>query len=332
MPNMKQFQPGQKFIVISVIGGFVIGLGGGYALWEYPEYLLLETVPRIESPAAPVEPLVADNVPEIQPSQFESLVIRANEATDSGDYAAAVELLMLAELSAVVAKEMEAVDYLLGKAVNLRVSQLRQAQKLAEIDTLYESVTLAMPERAEFYLRLAEHRMDMDNDQGALPVLAQIENHHQWGGRARELIATITSPEVAVSLADVPLSRSRNQFVVTASLDGQREVRLLIDTGASVTIVTPAILESLGYVLGSRTGKFATANGEVDAPLVGIQSLTVGGQVVSPITVGAISLSRRTASFDGLLGMNFLQKFEFSLDQQRSVLELHFRRYEGDVQ
>ena len=332
MPNMKQFQPGQKFIVISVIGGFVIGLGGGYALWEYPEYLLLETVPRIESPAAPVEPLVADNEPEIQPSQFESLVIRANEATDSGDYAAAVELLMLAELSAVVAKEMEAVDYLLGKAVNLRVSQLRQAQKLAEIDTLYESVTLAMPERAEFYLRLAEHRMVMDNDQGALPVLAQIENHHQWGGRARELIATITSPEVAVSLADVPLSRSRNQFVVTASLDGQREVRLLIDTGASVTIVTPAILESLGYVLGSRTGKFATANGEVDAPLVGIQSLTVGGQVVSPITVGAISLSRRTASFDGLLGMNFLQKFEFSLDQQRSVLELHFRRYEGDVQ
>ena len=36
-------------------------------------------------------------------------------------------------------------------------------------------------------------------------------------------------------LANVPLSRSRNQFVVTASLDGQREVRLLIDTGASVT-------------------------------------------------------------------------------------------------
>ena len=72
-----------------------------------------------------------------------------------------------------------------------------------------------------------------------------------------------------------------------------------------------------------------TANGEVDAPLIRIQSLTVGGQVVSPITVGAISFSRSAASFDGLLGMNFLQKFEFSLDQQRSVLELHFRRDGG---
>lgn len=329
---MKQFQSGRQLNIISVIGGFVIGLSAGYALWKDPEYLLPETVPGIESPAVPVEPAVADNAPEVKPGQFESLVIRANEATDSGDYAAAVQLLMLADLFAVAAEEMEAVVYLLGKAVNLRVSQLRQAQKLAEIDTLYESVTLAMPERAEFYLQLAEHRMAMDNDQGALPVLAQIENHHQWGGRARELIASITAPELAMPLADAPLSRSSNQFVVTATLDGQREVRLLIDTGASVTIVTPAILESMGYVLGSRTGRFATANGEVDAPLVAIQSLTVGGEVVSPITVGAIKLSRRTDSFDGLLGMNFLQRFEFSLDQQRSVLELHLRRDEGDVQ
>ena len=329
---MKQFQSGRQLNIISVIGGFVIGLSAGYALWKDPEYLLPETVPGIESPAVPVEPALADNAPEVKPGQFESLVIRANEATDSGDYAAAVQLLMLADLFAVAAEEMEAVVYLLGKAVNLRVSQLRQAQKLAEIDTLYESVTLAMPERAEFYLQLAEHRMAMDNDQGALPVLAQIENHHQWGGRARELIASITAPELAMPLADAPLSRSSNQFVVTATLDGQREVRLLIDTGASVTIVTPAILESMGYVLGSRTGRFATANGEVDAPLVAIQSLTVGGEVVSPITVGAIKLSRRTDSFDGLLGMNFLQRFEFSLDQQRSVLELHLRRDEGDVQ
>ena len=329
---MKQFQSGRQLNIISVIGGFVIGLSAGYALWKDPEYLLPETVPGIESPAVPVEPALADNAPEVKPGQFESLVIRANEATDSGDYAAAVQLLMLADLFAVAAEEMEAVVYLLGKAVNLRVSQLRQAQKLAEIDTLYESVTLAMPERAEFYLQLAEHRMAMDNDQGALPVLAQIENHHQWGGRARELIASITAPELAMPLADAPLSRSSNQFVVTATLDGQREVRLLIDTGASVTIVRPAILESMGYVLGSRTGRFATANGEVDAPLVAIQSLTVGGEVVSPITVGAIKLSRRTDSFDGLLGMNFLQRFEFSLDQQRSVLELHLRRDEGDVQ
>ena len=81
---------------------------------------------------------------------------------------------------------------------------------MAEIDTLNESLTLAMPERAEFYLRLAEHRMVMGNNQGALPVLAQIANHHQWGEHARELIVAITAPELAMPLADVPLSCSHN--------------------------------------------------------------------------------------------------------------------------
>jgi hypothetical protein len=51
MPNMKQFQSGQQFIVIRVIGWFVIGLTAGYAFWKDPEYLLPETAPRIESPA-----------------------------------------------------------------------------------------------------------------------------------------------------------------------------------------------------------------------------------------------------------------------------------------
>ncbi len=264
-------------------------------------------------------------------SEFEDLIIRANQATDSGNHAAAIDLLMLADLSAVSAQEIEEATYLLGEAVNRRVAQLGKAQRMAEVDVLYESLTLAMPEQAEFYLRLAEHRIDMDNKQGALPVLAQIENHHQWGARARELIAMITAPEPGTLLASVPLARSGNQFIVTASLDGQHEIRLLIDTGASMTIVAPQVLEDLGYVLGGQIGRFSTANGEVDAPLIGIQSLAVGDQVVSPVTVGAIALSGRGEPVDGLLGMNFLQKFKFSLDQQRSVLELHQRRDEGDV-
>jgi len=330
MPNMKQFQSGRTLIVTSVLM-FLIGLGAGYALWRYPANPLLETAPGPEAPTTSVEATLVDNPPVVQPSEFEALVILAKKATGSGNYAAAIDLLMLADLSAVSAKELEEAAYLLSEAVSLRVPQLRQAQRVAEIDALYESLTLAMPERAEFYLRLAEHRMDMGNDQGALPVLAQIENHHQWGGRARELIAVITAPEPGTVLANVPLSRSGNQFIVTASLDGRREIRLLIDTGASVTIVAPKVLEGLGYNLGGQKGRFSTANGEVDAPLVGVQSLAVGEQLVSPITVGAIALSRPVEPVDGLLGMDFLQKFEFSLDQRRGVLELRYRRDDKGV-
>jgi hypothetical protein len=153
---------------------------------------------------------VADDAPAVELSEFEFQVIRASEARGLGNYAEAINQLMLADLSAVSAQEIEKAAYMLNKVVNLQVSQLRQTQRVADIDALFESLTLAMPERAEFYPRLAEHRMDMGNNQGALSGLAQIENHHQWGEHARELIAMITARESETSLANVPLSRSGN--------------------------------------------------------------------------------------------------------------------------
>ena len=72
---------------------------------------------------------------------------------------------------------------LLSKASNSRASHLRQAQQIAQTNGLYESLTLtlAMLGRVGFYLQLVEHGMEMGNEQGALLVLVQIENHHQCG-------------------------------------------------------------------------------------------------------------------------------------------------------
>ena len=172
MPNMKQFQSGRMLVATSLLGlvsgGFVIGLGAGYALWEYPVAPLLDTVLGGESPAVTVDSPVADNAPAVELSELEFQVIRASEATGLGNYAEAINQLMLADLSAVSAQEIEKPAYLLNKVVNLQVSQLRQTQRVEDIEALFESLTLAMPERAEFYPRLAEHRMDMGNNQGAL--------------------------------------------------------------------------------------------------------------------------------------------------------------------
>ena len=53
MPNMKEFKLSRMHIVTGVIGGFVIGLGSGYALWEYLRNLFLRTVPVTRLRAAP---------------------------------------------------------------------------------------------------------------------------------------------------------------------------------------------------------------------------------------------------------------------------------------
>ena len=61
MPNMEQSQLSEMHIVTGVIGGFVIGLVAGYALWKYPRDLFLPTGPETKLPAAPAETFLANN-------------------------------------------------------------------------------------------------------------------------------------------------------------------------------------------------------------------------------------------------------------------------------
>jgi clan AA aspartic protease (TIGR02281 family) len=326
---MRQLQMGRfAMFLLLLIPGFFLGLGVGFYLWgqgaEPASGRDVTPITRAE-PERPSNP-VAELIRE--PGPFEKLEAQAIGRIGSRDYAGAIEVLFEAEMVARTEREVRQLTSLLEEAVKLRVIQLRGLNHFNAIDALYEDLTLAMPERAEYYILLAEFRVEMNNPEAALPVLAQIENHHQLGGRARELIDSITRVSVSADapLASIPLIRSGDQFLVEARLDETSRVTLLIDTGASMTVISPNVLSALGYSLDGRTANFSTANGQVVAPLVSLASLNLGESRVAPLTVGAISLDRPGRYVDGLLGMDFLRRFEFSVDQDGGMLKLLSRR------
>jgi clan AA aspartic protease (TIGR02281 family) len=127
----------------------------------------------------------------------------------------------------------------------------------------------------------------------------------------------------ATGIIGIPLHRSGNHFIVDASPGRGRKVRLLIDTGASVTILTPDVLEHPGirYQDTGRTRVFNTANGTVQAPVYILDSLTVGDWEVNQLEVGVLDLSGGP-DINGLLGMNFLRHFQFFIDQNKALLQL----------
>jgi clan AA aspartic protease (TIGR02281 family) len=100
-------------------------------------------------------------------------------------------------------------------------------------------------------------------------------------------------------------------------------MQLLIDTGASLTIFTPEVLEQHGirYHETGRSDIFNTANGPVRAPVYKLDYLSVGGWQVHHLEIGVLDLGSG-AGVDGLLGMNFLSHFQFFIDQNESLLRL----------
>jgi clan AA aspartic protease (TIGR02281 family) len=108
--------------------------------------------------------------------------------------------------------------------------------------------------------------------------------------------------------------------MVHATINGKTRALFLLDTGASYCVVAPSLARELAL---PPTGSFATvltANGAVRAPVVRLRSLEIGG--THAFDVQAIVHDAVGPRIDGVLGLNFLNRYRYSVDAERRLLEL----------
>ncbi|MDX1488615.1 MAG: retropepsin-like aspartic protease, partial [Acidiferrobacterales bacterium] len=70
-----------------------------------------------------------------------------------------------------------------------------------------------------------------------------------------------------------------------------------------------------------RTVPFQTANGLIQAPVISLESIEVGGMEIKNLAA-AIHDFLPDAGVAGLLGLNFLSHFRIDIDTQNGVLHL----------
>lgn len=102
-----------------------------------------------------------------------------------------------------------------------------------------------------------------------------------------------------------------------------RVVSLLIDTGTSNTIISWGTLLSLSLdpTATSIRKPVTTANGLVWMPQVEIEEFNALGQSVGLFRVLAHTIPLGS-QVNGILGMDFLRQFEFTLNFKQSVIEI----------
>ncbi len=112
----------------------------------------------------------------------------------------------------------------------------------------------------------------------------------------------------------------RGHFVTDGAING-RNVRLLVDTGASYTTLSRAEADRIGvrYRNGQRTA-LSTANGMVGGWRVRLDSVRLGKVTVRSVEAVVVDSSLNTA----LLGMSFLNSFD--LERRGNKLLLRRRR------
>jgi clan AA aspartic protease (TIGR02281 family) len=123
--------------------------------------------------------------------------------------------------------------------------------------------------------------------------------------------------------ASIPFEKQGQVVIVEATLNKKASAKFVVDTGASYTMISSAVAKELDIDTEQqhRTAPFQTANGIIQAPLVSLDSINVGGMEIRNLTAAVhdILADSRVA---GLLGLNFLSNFRMDIDTQKGVLHL----------
>jgi predicted aspartyl protease len=118
----------------------------------------------------------------------------------------------------------------------------------------------------------------------------------------------------------IPFTPGR-PIMVSAKVNGGSTANLILDTGASVTVINPRVLAGMG--IGSTQavrGSVKGATGSADVLFVPIQSIEVGSSRSGPLRIAAhdVDLSQG----DGLLGRDFLDQFKVTIDSTAGIVTI----------
>ena len=112
------------------------------------------------------------------------------------------------------------------------------------------------------------------------------------------------------------------RIMVDARINGNAEARLMLDTGADRTLISPRALQAAGVRLTgpSTTAEVTGAMGSGQMQFIVIDSLEVGESRVGRMPVGSGILPPDVG--DGLLGRDFLDQFNVNIDAAKGVVTL----------
>jgi len=119
------------------------------------------------------------------------------------------------------------------------------------------------------------------------------------------------------------IGRSDPLIVVQAMVNHVGPFNFVVDTGASMSIVTPGTARRAGITEGKRA-RACGARGSMDATVSRARSLRIGNVEARFLQVAAVDLAdlnRQTRlKLGGIIGHNFLRRFLITIDYTRRTI------------
>ena len=200
--------------------------------------------------------------------------------------------------------------------------QLTEEQEVQRLVDIYRLLISLEADNTYYYLRLCYWLIQAGEIFQAKEALIGAKNDILYRNAFQELETLIEQTENGQLNYFVPLTKAGEHYLVAVTLNGAFDTQLMLDTGASKTVLKRNVADqflSANELAGSIIS-LTTANGKAQGLSLSLSRLQLGEADLSEIDIVVMDLP--SFRHDGLLGMNVLNKFEFSIDQANSQLIL----------
>ncbi len=173
--------------------------------------------------------------------------------------------------------------------------------------------------RASALARLGQRHAAADGFRLAL----MLDPPQSVAAAARQELASLDAASTTATDVEttVPVESTRGVWVASALINGAYPARFLVDTGSSVTLISPAMARIIGMPTKATraTMELQTLGGVTAGPVTTATSIRIGEAEVHDVIV---VVHDPGPGLDGILGNTFLGRYRVTLDADRRLLSL----------
>lgn len=231
--------------------------------------------------------------------------------------------------------QRQTIEGIIDTTLTTAISQLKSTAEWDLLAQFLEPLFQRMPTHRDFVLNLAEAYGQQAKFTLMEDILATLPNSDSGANAIRNRVyvaqnnqeseptqARVTDPDTT----RIPLEYDNNRYATYVEINGIY-AQLLIDTGATTSAISAQQFAKLSRRSGYEfVGVFNvnTAGGRVRARMVKVDEFALGPFVINDVSLLVLPTDTLT-DVDGLLGMNVLKLFDFSIDQAATTLNLRAR-------
>ena len=276
-----------------------------------------------------------DNYLAIYYDDIDVLVLLADFNQSNGNYLESVDVYLLAKTYAYTDSEQQKLLARFDTFIKEVDSLYTNRKDWFSLINLYSHINTLGLMASPYQYRQALAHLRSGDEYFAAEQFRQLLNDSLVGESAAIALNKLTdntgpvaTPVIASSAWEgsesIALEKRGNQYLVNLTVNRQDGVKLLIDTGASITTLSRASFDSLttnGDAEEIDRRVFRTAGGVVMGTVYSVPELGLGPYLIKNTQIAVIDFDV-SRGFDGLLGMNILGQFRFQIDQENANLLL----------